>query len=528
MAHITASSREERLGARGVARGGRALPVVLDRAALLALLALLTAYTAVFTAMALARLDVFRQGFDLVSYVQPIWNTSQGRPFEQSVYAGTRTILGVDLFLIEGLLALPYALFPGYATLFGLLAAVTALGGLAVYRIAEDALASRPAALLAGCLYLFNLTIQSVTPYEFRPRLIAATALLFAYWLQQRGRAGPFWLALAVALSVRLDVALAVAMLGLVGLLQRRPWPFGLAPLVVGLGYWLLGLLVIVPALRGGESFLFLFYFAWLGDTPAAILTTLLTRPGYVLAGVLTAEKLRYTLLLLWPVAGLALLRPLLLLPALPVYAINLLGGERTQIRIDYDYSVLIVPWLVVAAVLAAGDLVHGRGWAGRALAAAGRRLGAIRQRWPAPAGARPLLAAGLTGLLLLATLSQHAVATTHRQVVGAPSPLVEYLRGYRPYERAAAARQVLEALPRSGPVAVTSELAPHVPLRRQLYYFPGNRAYSPALVEQARWVIGDRRRTLGERAAVERLLAGGAWRKVLDVDDYVLLERIR
>lgn len=496
------------------APGGAAALAWLERAALPLLLLLMAAFALVFTRMALARLDAFRQGFDLVSYVQPIWNTAHGRPFEQSIYAGTDTILGVDLFLIEGLLALPYRLLPGYGTLFGILAAVTALGALAIYLIAREALGSRLAALLAGSLYLFSLTIQSVTPYEFRPRLIAATALLFAFYFAQRQRAAAFWLALLVALSVRLDVALVVAMLGLYGLLRRRPWPFALAPLLVGLGYWLLGLFVVVPALRQGQSFLFLFYFSWLGATPGEMLRTLVTQPLYVLANVLTPAKLLYTLHLLWPVALLALLRPKELLPALPPYAINMLGSERTQFTITYDYSVLIVPWVLLAGVLTAGDIVRGRGPIGRA-------LGRLRA-----APARAVVAPLLLGLLLLATLSQHAALG---------SPLVQYLRGYPPHPRAAAAHQALAALPPEAPVAVSNVLGPHVPMRRGLYFFPGNRAYSPELIDRAAWVLADRGMGAtaqtpcpAECAAVERLQGSGAWRTVLDSDGYVLLERRR
>jgi uncharacterized membrane protein len=507
MAQLTDSPAEPWAGRPPPTEIGRDRRSAGDRLAWQVLWVLMTSYAIVFTAMALARLDTFRQGFDLVSYVQPIWNTSQGRPFEQSVYAGTRTILGVDLFLIEGLLALPYALAPSYATLFIILASVTALGGLAIFLMAREQPLSGLAALLAAGLYLANFTIQSVTPYEFRPRLIAATALLFAFYFQQRGQTLAFWLAAVLALSVRLDVALSVAMLGLVGLVMRRPWPVSLAPMVVASLYWLVGMLAIVPALRHGESFLFLFYFAWLGDSPSAIVTTLITRPGYVLSGIVTAEKLRYVLQLLWPVGGLALLRPVLLLPALPSLAINLLAGDRTLLRLDYDYSVLIIPWLVVAAVYAVGDLAHGRGW-----------LGSRLRRWTSAPMHRTVLSSSLLGLLLLATLSQ-------QMALG--SPVAQFLRGYRPPDRAAAARQVLATVP-AGPVAVTSELAPHLAQRRQIYFFPGNRAYSASLIDNARWVVADRRRTPAERVAVERLIASGNWRRVLDVEDYVLLERLR
>jgi hypothetical protein len=164
---------------------------------------------------------------------------------------------------------------------------------------------------------------------------------------------------------------------------------------------------------------------------------------------------------------------------------------------------------VVVAAVLAVGDLAHGRGWAGRAVA----RL--------TPTTLRPmLLAVGLLGVMLAATLSQQALLG---------SPLVQYLRGYPTNPRAAAARQVLAALPPNGPVAVTNVLGPHVPMRRQIYFFPGNRAYSPTLVQGAKWIIGDRLNVNnGERDAIRALIASENWRTVVEAGDYVLLERLR
>lgn len=494
---------------------------------------LLVGFAGLFTAMAQARLSAYRQGFDLVSFVQPIWNTASGRPFEQSIYAGTSTILGVDLFLVEGLIAPLYALWPSYGFLFGLLSTTTALGGLAIFLIAVDATGSRPTALLCSVVYLAHLTLQNVAPNEFRPRLIAATALLFAFWFQQHQRVWPFWLMMLLALSVRLDVALVAAMLGLYGLLQRRHFSLSVLPAAVGILYWLVGLLVIVPLLRQGAPFHFLFYFGWLGATPGEILMTLLTRPDYVLAGILQPAKLLYLLQLLWPVAGLALLRPTALLPALPSLGLNLLGSDPIQYSIVRDYSVLIVPWVMVASILTIGDLAAGRHWLQRRL---GPTISQRRRPRHQPAdraaarpgglpighsGSRARIGLALVALMLVATASQHALLG---------SPLIPFLRGYPPYPRASAAQQILAQLPPTAPAAITNLLAAHVPLRRQLYFFPGNRAYASTLIQQADWIVGDRRAqsTLDEAGALDRLVASGAWRVVAEADGLVLLERIR
>ena len=49
-------------------------------------------------------------------------------------------------------------------------------------------------------------------------------------------------------MTARTEVGLVVAMFGLYALLRRQAWPFVVAPLVLGLGYFLVVMQLVVPA----------------------------------------------------------------------------------------------------------------------------------------------------------------------------------------------------------------------------------------------------------------------------------------
>jgi hypothetical protein len=108
-------------------------------------------------------------------------------------------------------------------------------------------------------------------------------------------------------------------------------------------------------------------------------------------------------------------------------------------------------------------------------------------------------------------------------------SELLRFVKQPGPSPRLAPARQLIAQVPADAPLAVTSQLAIHVPMRQQLYHFPGNDSYDPALVERAQYILGDRKRDEPhERDAIERLVSEGRWRVVAEASDFVLLERQR
>lgn len=543
-------------GSGGDGRAGSGLAGALPPALLAVLIAL---FTIAYTGLNWYRMGALRQGFDFLVYEQPIWNTVHGRPFAQSMYAFAPTHLGVDLVFFELWVAPFYALWQSPITLFFLISLGAALGAWPLYLLARERFGSPLAGLGWAVLYLLFLPVGTITLSEFQPRLFSASALLAAYWFYRRERALGFWLCLIFAITVRSDVGLVVGCFGLFGLLERRDWRFGLAPAAFGFAYWVIAVFLVVPALADGHGFLWQVNYAWLGADSRAIATRILTDPLYTARGVLTLEKGRYLAQLLWPLAFLPLLRPRLLLIPAPILALNLLSGEAVQFDLFHQYQALIIPFLFLAAIeglaaLLAADragrlrrlaVLAGAAavatallvpfWPGNAnsrngltpsiailtwpmlvaLLAAPLAIGFVLSRRPRPGLVTPLILGGLAVLMAL----QHLALGSEPQ---------QFLKNPRPSPRLAAAESLIARIPADAPLAVTSQLGIHVPMRRELYAFPGNSSYDPALVARARYVLADRQRDNGREAGdIAALQQAGGWRVVAEASDFVLLERV-
>lgn len=138
------------------------------------------------------------------------------------------------------------------------------------------------------------------------------------------------------------------------------------------------------------------------------------------------------------------------------------------------------------------------------ALVAAPFAIGVLLRRYPART-ALPLVVAGLAVLMAL----QH---------LGIGSEILRFLKDPRPDPRLASAQSLIAHIPADAPLAVTSQLGIHVPMRQTLYHFPGNSSYNPALVARADYVLADRLRDGGrENGDIEALIRTGKWRIVAD-----------
>lgn len=503
-----------------------------DRSAFGLLCMAILTYIAVIFAVSNWELHTLRMGFDPLVYEQPLWNTLRGRIAEQSALTYTTSAFGQDLFLFHFVLVPFYALVPTTATLLFLQTVATAAGAIPLYLLVRDLVPGRslPALLTAVC-YLCYLPLQNVNTYEVQPRLFAATLLLFAYWFLTRANATGYWACLLLALTNRNDTALVVAALGLYGVLyardrvrreggwgRRRQVLFGWLPFAAGVGYWLLTVFVIVPAIAGGAQFSYLQNYDWLGANVGEIARTMITRPGYVFGQVFGADRAVYALQLLMPLALLPLFAPRELLPALPPFLLNILAGPDYAYQRDifHQYSSLIIPWLFVAAVVAVAHFAAGS----HPLL----RLPPVPRLWRRRGG-RDMRAAVATTLLCLAL-----TLTVAQQVTVKPNRLGSFLRDFD--DRRAANRaesvDILAALiePPDAPLAVTNLAATRVPLRRSLYLFPGGKFYGPTPLDRVEYVLGDRRANGGEPTELDILISSGQWQVVKVQGEFQLLRR--
>lgn len=458
-------------------------------------------YALIFSAAAIYKFHSFWMGFDLGVHEQLIWNTVHGRIAAVSMFGSTSSYFGIDIILAELMLAPLYALLPRTETLLVAQVVIASTGAIPLFLLARDRSGSAWFGLLGALLYFAALPVQYAILYEFQIRVVGTVCFLWAFYFFEHQRFWLFLLAGVLALWTRSDAGFALAAIGLYAAIHRRPWSWVVAPVVVGLGWLALCVGVLIPAFRNDDGFQYAFIYRWLGDTPLEMLRTLMLRPDYVAAHALTPEKLHYLFELFVPLLFLPLLRPDILLIALPWLALNLLSADRIHWSIRYHYQSFVLPFLLIATLYVVIDMTQGRG---------PRHL----------AGWLPLIGRGLAvALLLLAFATQ----------LWLRSPLIHLAtRQDRDSERIATAHMLMEQIPSNAPLAVTSTLGPHLARREELYFFPGGGLiYATELVQRSEYLLVDLREVPADyQDHLQQIRQSPEWRTLAHEHDFVLLRR--
>jgi uncharacterized membrane protein len=441
-------------------------------------------YAGGFALLAALEHRAFETGrFDLGNMVQAVWSTAHGGPLDVTELDGdqiNRLGAHVDPLLVA--FAPLWWIWPSPTMLLVVQAAAIALGALPVFWLARKHLGSERRATLFALAYLLYAPVQWLALDEFHAVALACPLLLYALWYLDEDRlvaALPF---LALAPLTKEEVPLAVAGLGIWYALSRGRRVAGTAIAASGVALSAFFLAVVMPHFRGGDSPAFYDRYDAVGGSPGGIVETLFTDPTVVLEAVTQARDLTYLLQLALPLAGLFLAAPLLLIPALPELAANLLSETSTQTSIEFHYTAPIAPFLVAGAVFGAA-------------------------RFPRLAPLVP--SAVLAGALVLGPLWAGELIPDRMSA----------------HDRVAA--RAVELVPPDAPVSSTNGLGARLSERRRVFSFP--------VVREAEWVAVDLRRAsyLDRRSApstaaipLARLLSSGRWLTVLEEDGIFVLRR--
>jgi uncharacterized membrane protein len=568
----------------------------------------ITLYIVVFTLAAWYKYTSYQMGFDLGVHEQVLWNTAHGRIAATSAFADTDSYLGIDMIPTELLLAPLYAPVPSAHTMLFLQTLVLALGAVPVFLLVRDRFAQlqiadcrlqmKPqhsrrsrlpgwAGLVFAAAFLLYLPVEYMNLYEFQIRAFATTFLLLALYALERRRPWPFLLWSLLALGCRSDVGLVLAGMGIYTILDFRlqilDWVarkskiknlkskiilFGLLPIALGLGWFVLCLGVLIPYFRGGAPSLYLSIIygqidgrPWLGNDPGEIFRTLLTRPGFVLQEVFGSAargpmRLRYLLEMFLPFGFLLLLQPRMLLITLPIFALNLLSNTpNIHASTHYHYQALIIPFMVVGSA-------YGLAWLiqratdhrppttddqkpkieDRGSRMEDRRSSIFHPRSSilnplhlvtlSPCHLVTLSLTGVLGLALLCNLIIFAPAPFHSR-----NPAMSLLgSALKDDDRAhvRAIEQLLAQVPPGAALATTSTIGPHASRRERIFFFPGNVIYPEAKIAQAEFLLIDQVELLQDektRAQRQRLLAdlaaSGRYRRLAEEQGVSLWRRV-
>jgi len=218
------------------------------------------------------------------------------------------------------------------------------------------------------------------------------------------------------------------------------------------------------------------------------------TDPGRLLSVAFDHRGAHYLLDLLLPIAGLALLAPLLLVALAPELVLNLLSSVDAQSSIHYHYVGAEIPILFAAAAMGASRL--GR-WAG----------------------------AAATVVVLAAIVGNYRLG---------PIPIWRFVPGGQTLQAKSAqvsrhdriAARELKLIPEAAPVSATNALGAHLSERKRIFSFPYLRGAAWVVVDEKKPSLGDHNDKQGGLKRILQLRRDPRFRLVSAADGVLVFRR--
>lgn len=428
----TDQSIEAACGEDSPTRGTRAAKAI---AALL--VAAYAVYFTVFTCTSHALLHTY--AYDLGTFDQGVWLA--GHTSDPFITVRGLPLLGDHVRFFAYVLAPLYWIVDDVRALLAAQSVSIALGAWFVLRIAMRELAGRPwTALAFAAAWLLHPANQNLNLDHAHPDAFATTFILASVDALRGGRTVVFAVAAALAMSCKEDVPLVFVAMGVAMMLDPARRRFGATLAAMAGMYFALCMFLILPHYNGIGFFRFgnRGFLYGVGRNAGS--------PLWFLHRLVSADSLGYLARVSAPLAGLFVLAPLTIVPALPPLITNLLSDANYMRSYDYHYMTSIVPFLMVAAIDGAALL--------------GRRV----PRMPG----LPSLAA----LLVLGAVVATNVAWS-RSPLSQPLLLRDRLDAVEGSRTLPVIRTALSRIPRDAVVSAHYSMVPQFSHRRGIYLFP-------------------------------------------------------
>ncbi|MFP4297619.1 MAG: DUF2079 domain-containing protein [Spirulinaceae cyanobacterium] len=289
--------------------------------------------------------------FDLGLLDQFTYLLSQGLPPVVSLVG--YNFFGDHVALIFYPLSLLYRIYPDVHWLLFIQALSLSLGSWIVWALAKQAQLRERKARILAIAYLLYPVIFNANLYDFHSEVIAIPALLGAVWSARARKIGLFLGLVLLVLSCKVVLSLTVAAMGIWLWGWEKQRKLGLMALGLGVAWFAIATQWIIPSILAVEHHAVSRY-AYLGDSLGEIVLNLFLKPQIILGRVFSLDTLEYLALLLFPVAwGLSWLDLAPLFCTLPTLAINILSDVSAQRNLVMQYSLPILPFLILAIISA-------------------------------------------------------------------------------------------------------------------------------------------------------------------------------
>ncbi|MEO1004530.1 MAG: DUF2079 domain-containing protein [Cyanobacteria bacterium J06638_38] len=297
------------------------------------------------------RHGLFQSSFDLAIFDNAVYLISQGQtPF---ITFRNLHILGDHAAWIVYPLALLYKIYPDIHWLFLIQALSLAIAALPLWYLSQAAGLRSSRCQVVVLAYLLYPAIFNVNLFDFHPEVIAVPAIFGAILAAKRDHLVWFIASIILILSCKAVLALTVVGIGLWLLLSSKyRYHYAIIAIVLGSIWFAIATQIIIPSFSGAEAAAVDRY-GYLGDSVWDIAKTLLIKPNLVLGQIFSPSSFGYLLLLTAPLLwGLSPLHLMPLVGAMPILLINLLSESDAQRNLVHQYSLPIIPWLLVIVII--------------------------------------------------------------------------------------------------------------------------------------------------------------------------------
>jgi uncharacterized membrane protein len=307
-------------------------------------------------------------------------------------------------------------------------------------------------AAIAGAVCLLNFSMSWLAWELFHPEVFAIAPLIAAYGFAIRNQRRWYWLLLFFAIIWKEDIALAIAAIGVVLLIQKKDRRLALFTIALGVVWFAIATQVVLPHFSpSGQAFYSEGFYGNLGSSFSDIARTALNHPSRIGQHLSQSHAAGHARDMWSSVGFVNLIAPETLIIALPQWLANYLSVNSFTWDLHYHY--VAVP--LVATFL---GLIIG--------------LSRLRGAWRGFAAGIALVAALATGLVW-------SVAPYSR----------DYHSGYWPLSANANQSELDHAVslvPKNASVSASYHMVPHLAERRLIFSFPN--PWKPR-----NWGIGDR-----------------------------------
>ncbi|HWV39888.1 MAG TPA: DUF2079 domain-containing protein, partial [Vulgatibacter sp.] len=371
-----------------------------------------------------------------------------------------------------------YLIYPRAELILVLQVVWVAAGAIPLWILARRLLGAGHALALVA-VYLLLPSIHGRALYHFHSLTLAGPLLLWCFACLELGWLRRFWVALALLLLTREDMALLGGLLGAYAIVGKGHRRLGTVAIAISAIYLVFVKLVVMPnpnLLSGStpESYGFAYYYkdmipdARLGSF--GLVLSLVTNPVFVLQHVLSEPKLRTFALLFLPLLFLPFVAPrgrLLLTYGL---AFIFLASREPVFSIGFQYATVLDSLALGVAVIAIAESDR-------------LRIKGLASLDPARAR-RALTAAMVVATVVLsakfgALLPSTSFRAGFHKLVREPSAAVQ--------ERYAWVRRAVERIGPTASVSASGRLGPHVSNRGEAYLWPEVRDADYLLLERGK-----------------------------------------